>query len=149
MPIEALSVLTFTAAIIGTALAAAVLFRVRRLNPASEQHALEASLVRLEQGLRDEFARGRQESAIGSKLAREETAANAKALREEVQLTLKQMGEQLGGGVTELRRTVEGRLDALRSENAEKLEQMRLTVDEKLQGTLDQRFTDQSLRERR
>ena len=140
MPIEALSVLTVAAAIIAIALAAAVLLRVRRLNPASQQHALEASLARLEQGLRDEFARGRQEGAIGSKLAREETAADARALREEVQLTLRQMGEQLGGGVAELRRTVEGRLDALRSENAEKLEQMRLTVDEKLQGTLEQRL---------
>jgi DNA recombination protein RmuC len=97
-------------------------------------------LARVEQGLRDEFARGRQESAIGSKLAREETAANAKALREEVQLTLRQMGEQLGTGVADLRRAVEGRLDVLRSENAEKLEQIRLTVDEKLQGTLEQRL---------
>src|SRR6516162_8517494 len=140
MPIEALSVLTVAAAIIAIALAAAVLLRVRRLNPASQQHALEASLARLEQGLRDEFARGRQEGAIGSKLAREETAANARVLREEVQLTLRQMGEQLGTGVTDLRRAVEGRLDVLRSENAEKLEQMRKTVDEKLQGTLEQRL---------
>jgi DNA recombination protein RmuC len=71
---------------------------------------------------------------------REETAANARALREEVQLTLKQMGEQLGAGVADLRHAVEGRLEALRSENAERLEQMRLTVDEKLQGTLEQRL---------
>jgi len=140
MSIEALSVATLAAATIGMLLAAAVLLRFRRLNPASQQHGLEASLARLEQGLRDEFARGRQESATSSKLSREETAANARALREEVQLTLKQMGEQLGAGVAELRRSVEGRLDAVRSENAEKLEQMRLTVDEKLQGTLEQRL---------
>jgi len=122
------------------ALAVAILLRLRRLDPALQQHGLEASLTRVEQGLRDEFARGRQESASGSKLAREETAANARALREEVQLTLRQMGEQLGTGVADLRRAVEARLDVLRSENAEKLEQMRLTVDEKLQGTLEQRL---------
>src|SRR6201984_2480353 len=76
---------------------------------------------------------------------------SAKALREEVQHTLQQLGDRLGVAVTELarrsetqqdalRNTVEGRLDVLRSENAEKLEQMRQTVDEKLQGTLEQRL---------
>ena len=140
MSLEALPLVTLVVAVTGIALAVAIYLRLRRLDRASQQQGLEASLVRVEQGLRDEFARGRQESAIGSKLAREETAANARALREEVQLTLRQMGEQLGTGVADLRRTVEGRLDVLRSENAEKLEQMRLTVDEKLQGTLEQRL---------
>jgi DNA recombination protein RmuC len=73
-------------------------------------------------------------------LLREEAAAGARALREEVQLTLKQMGEQLRAAVAELRLAVEGRLDVLRTENAAKLEQMRQTVDEKLQGTLEQRL---------
>jgi len=57
-----------------------------------------------------------------------------------VQLTLKRMTEQLGAAVAELRGAVEGRLDLLRVENAEKLELMRQTVDEKLQGTLEQRL---------
>jgi DNA recombination protein RmuC len=39
-----------------------------------------------------------------------------------------------------LRSTVEIGLDKLRTDNAEKLEQMRITVDEKLQGTLEQRL---------
>lgn len=39
-----------------------------------------------------------------------------------------------------LRETVQGRLDALRIDNETKLEQMRVTVDEKLQGTLEQRL---------
>lgn len=39
-----------------------------------------------------------------------------------------------------LRQTVEGRLDVLRQDNEAKLEQMRVTVDEKLQGTLEQRL---------
>src|SRR5207302_120773 len=39
-----------------------------------------------------------------------------------------------------LRKTVEERLDAIRRENTEKLDQMRVTVDEKLQSTLDQRL---------
>nr|WP_181701682.1 DNA recombination protein RmuC [Chthonobacter albigriseus] len=39
-----------------------------------------------------------------------------------------------------LRQTVEGQLANLRKENGEKLDQMRVTVDEKLQGTLEQRL---------
>ena len=39
-----------------------------------------------------------------------------------------------------LKQTVEGRLDILRTENAAKLEAIRLTVDEKLQGTLEKRL---------
>jgi DNA recombination protein RmuC len=39
-----------------------------------------------------------------------------------------------------LRETLTANLDQLRKENEAKLEQMRLTVDEKLQGTLDQRL---------
>jgi DNA recombination protein RmuC len=39
-----------------------------------------------------------------------------------------------------MRETLAGQLDQLRKENEAKLEQMRLTVDEKLQSTLDQRL---------
>ncbi|MGA7863811.1 MAG: DNA recombination protein RmuC, partial [Stellaceae bacterium] len=150
MSIELLPAVSLAVAIVGAALGAAILVRLR-LDPALQQQTLEASLARLEQGLRDELARGRQESAMGSKMLREEAAASAKALREEVQHTLRQLGDRLGVAVTELarksetqqdalRNTVEGRLDVLRSENAAKLEQMRQTVDEKLQGTLEQRL---------
>ena len=39
-----------------------------------------------------------------------------------------------------LRLTVEGRLDSIRQDNAVKLDEIRKTVDEKLQGTLEQRL---------
>src|ERR1700758_793604 len=131
--------LTLAVAILAAGLAATIIVRLR-FDPAAQQQALEASLARLEQGLRDELARGRQESTLGSKVLREEAASGARALREEVQLTLKQMGEQLRTAVAELRQAVEVRLDVLRTENTAKLEQMRQTVDEKLQGTLEQRL---------
>ena len=68
---------------------------------------------------------------FGKQLVEQRSAAreDAKSLRGEVTETLTALG-----------RSVEGRLDRLRIENAEKLEQMRVTVDEKLQGTLDQRL---------
>jgi DNA recombination protein RmuC len=191
MSVEALSAVTLAVAMVGVALAVAIIIRLARFGPSSRLQSLEAAIGRLEHGVRDEFARGRQESAAGSKLLREEVigtfgsladnvrnamsdlasgqrvqldgfanrlneskseaAANAKALREEVQRTLQQLGDRLGAAVSELvqksesqqealRGAVEGRLDVLRSENAAKLEQMRQTVDEKLQGTLEQRL---------
>jgi DNA recombination protein RmuC len=114
---------------IGVALAVAIIILLARVNPSSQLQGLEVAIVRLEQGLRDEFARGRQESATGSKLLRDEAAASARALREEVQRTLQQLGDRLAVAV-----------DVLRSENTQKLELMRQTVDEKLQGTLEQRL---------
>jgi DNA recombination protein RmuC len=191
MPIEALPPLTFALAVAGVALALAIFVRLRRVESSSRAQGFETTVAKMEQGLRDELARGRQESAAGSKLLREEVtgafaaladnlrkamadlsagqgvqldgfgnrlneakseaAANARGLREEVQQTLRLLGDRLAVAVAELsrasetqqealRRTVEGRLDVLRSENTQKLEQMRQTVDEKLQGTLEQRL---------
>jgi DNA recombination protein RmuC len=136
---EMIPALGLAVAIVTAVLAATILIRLR-FDPAAQQQAIEASLARLEQGLRDELARGRQENTLGAKLLREEAAASARSSREEMQLTLKQIGEQLHSAVAELRQAVEGRLDVLRAENAAKLEQMRQTVDEKLQGTLEQRL---------
>ena len=83
---------------------------------------IEPSLVRLDQGLRDELSRGRG-------LAAEES----RQLREEVTGAVIRLGDSL-------QRTVEGRLDAMRLDNAEKLEAMRATVDEKLHKTLEERL---------
>jgi DNA recombination protein RmuC len=149
--IEALLVGILAVVIVGVALAAVILWRVARLGSLSPQRGLETALGKLEQGLRDEFARGRQETASGAKLLREEAASSAGALRQEVQGTLQRLGDRVGATVTDLaqrsesrqdalRTAVEGRLEVLRSENAAKLEQMRQTVDEKLQGTLEQRL---------
>lgn len=46
----------------------------------------------------------------------------------------------LGEDMDKLRLTLTGNLEQLRKENEAKLEQMRLTVDEKLQGTLEKRL---------
>src|SRR5215471_1178455 len=133
MSVEALPAATLVLAATGVALAVAILVRLCRFDPDSQLHGLDAGIARLEQGLRDEFARDRQESAAGARSMREEASGGARALREEVQQTLRQLGDRLTAAVTELsrksetqqealRNAVEGRLDALRSENSEKLE---------------------------
>ncbi|MBV9862289.1 MAG: DNA recombination protein RmuC [Alphaproteobacteria bacterium] len=83
--------------------------------------------------------------------AKAEAAARAEGLRGELGASLQHlldthsrtvalMLQQAADRQEALRHTVEGRLDAIRHENAAKLEQMRLTVDEKLQATLEQRL---------
>src|SRR5918993_1353453 len=96
-------------------------------------------------------------------------AEHARSLREEVGLTLTTLGASLASsleaaatrqaeglavvanavkemtaanllGQDALKQAVEGKLDAIRSENTAKLEEMRMTVDEKLQGTLEARL---------
>lgn len=100
---------------------------------------------------------------------RTDAAANANTLKEDVSTALKRAADQLTESVKQisdvqhtrlnqmsavlsdlttrateqqdkLRQTVEERLDRVRTENAAKLEEMRQTVDEKLQGTLEQRL---------
>ena len=61
--------------------------------------------------------------------SRNAAAEDAKSLRTEVNNSLQTLGK-----------TVEGRLDKIRDENAAKLEEMRVTVDEKLQSTLEKRL---------
>jgi DNA recombination protein RmuC len=78
---------------------------------------------------------------------RKGAGADALALRTETNaalaaatLAIKQLGEANERRQEDLRKAVEARLDALRIENAAKLEEMRVTVDEKLQGTLEARL---------
>lgn len=119
---------------------------------------LEKNLERIERGLRDEFARSRQEGAELARALREETGSNLKGFNDSV---LKQMSDvshlqnkQMETFAAHLARlstsnetklealksAVEARLAQLQQDNARRLEEMRLTVDEKLQSTLEKRL---------
>jgi DNA recombination protein RmuC len=116
---------------------------------------------------RQETLRVNVEAKLGE--LKTDAGLNAKALREEINTNLQNLGgalsqtiEQISASQKErldrvsicvaeltqrsgeqqeaLRRTVAERLDAIRRENTDKLEQMRLTVDEKIQSTLEQRL---------
>lgn len=90
--------------------------------------------------LREEV--GKSLSGLGAKVAETLDTLGQKQTNAMTVSTaaIKEMGETNERRQEALRQTVEGRLDSLRTENAEKLEQMRVTVDEKLQGTLEQRL---------
>jgi len=134
------------ALLVGLANAALLLFLLKRTNGGRTSEAdrriegIARALESAERGLRDEFARSRQEWLTASGRQREELA-NA----------LERQQHALSGRLTELirlnetklesvRETVERKLSALQADNNEKLERMRATVDEKLHATLERRL---------
>ena len=127
---------------------------------APEFRALQLALERLERELRQELARGRQESATAARGDREEQSLALDRLAKTLSSQLMQLGVVQGQQLEsfaqqlsrltqsneqrfeQLRLSVEGRLAAIQADNASKLEEMRKTVDEKLHATLEQRLGD-------
>src|SRR5204862_1844613 len=79
---------------------------------------LERAQERSERMLREEMARSREEGANIAKAQREELTKSLEGVRSVVDLRLKQLQE----------------------DNSRQIDKMRATVDEKLQGTLEQRL---------
>lgn len=120
--------------------------------------ALENYQKQGERILRDEMSRNRDETAKSARQAREELSHSLKVSSDSL---LKRMTENAGmqkdqldsfsrqllemtrmneEKLEALRRAMEERLQLLQDENSRKLEQMRVTVDEKLQSTLEKRL---------
>lgn len=80
--------------------------------------------------------------AIGEDAARSrrEQAEQQQRFAETLGNYLKEQAERNAASMTELRMQVEKQLQAMQTDNAQKLEQMRVTVDEKLQSTLETRL---------
>jgi DNA recombination protein RmuC len=128
-----------------------------------------ANQERFERSVNDAMVRARGENTESARHLREEVNASIRSLSETMNLSLNSFGErshqqsrqlfdiqkeqhasfeQRVQALTEahrtasetLRTTMDGQLKTLREENGAKLEAMRMTVDEKLQGTLEQRL---------
>ncbi|MBK7745454.1 MAG: DNA recombination protein RmuC [Betaproteobacteria bacterium] len=120
--------------------------------------ALAAQSSNLERDVRGDLATARSESAAAAVAARAELATNLARFSQSLQQQLAGMAsgqseqmQHFGLRLAELTRTnqerleavratVEQRLDVMRDENARKLDEIRVTVDEKLQATLEQRL---------
>lgn len=92
----------------------------------TKQDALINSLELSSKNTRDELARNREELANTLKHNTETTAAQMRDFRTDL---------------TQMRETIEKSLRHLQDDNAKKLEEMRVTVDEKLQSTLEKRLS--------
>ncbi len=120
--------------------------------------ALEKNQERAEQGIKEEMARGRMESAASARQGREEAAGTLRLFSDSLLARMteiaglqknqldtfsQQLATLTAANETRLERmraTVEERLRSIQDDNTLKLEQMRATVDEKLQSTLEKRL---------
>jgi len=112
---------------------------------------LRRTLTEMDQGLRREIASGTRDGfAAAFDKVQEGTKTQADGLNH-VQQALNQLADTVRGGFEgfaqrlrdeqeQLRGKVDAKLEEIRAGNEAKLEQMRLTVDEKLQTTLEQRL---------
>ena len=126
-------------------------FRARFDSIERNAEALRRALTEMDQGLRREIAAGvRDGLTTAFDQVRQGAVAQAEGLAH-VQRALNQLADTVRGAFDgfsqrlreeqeQLRGNVEKKLDEIRSGNEAKLEQMRLTVDEKLQATLEQRL---------
>jgi DNA recombination protein RmuC len=96
---------------------------------AARLEALTLAQERSERVLREELALGRRE-----------LAGQTHHLREEVGGSLRAVGETVEKRIEVLRGAVDLRLGQIQQETQKRLDEMRATVDEKLQGTLEQRL---------
>ena len=138
-----------------------LLFRKAEFDPTQLDErlmAVDKGQERTERVLREDIARGREESATSARQDRQELQSAFKALWDSMHKQMASMAElqrnHLEGLTNELtsltqsneqkletvRSAIETQLNLIREDNAKQLDQMRATVDEKLQGTLEKRL---------
>lgn len=109
--------------------------------------SVEKSYERTERYVRDEIAKNRDEAANSARQTREELANTLKGVADTLYQQLAVFSAQIAklietneDKLTVLKTAVEERLKAIQDDNTRQLDQMRITVDEKLQGTLEKRL---------
>ena len=113
---------------------------------------LADKLVSYERNLKDEFAQNRRETAASMGQTRKETTDTLMAFQTAVNTKLDALTktshdsflkqqEAVTTGLAKVMETVSGNLKHIQESNEKKLEEMRVTVDEKLQSTLEKRLT--------
>jgi DNA recombination protein RmuC len=141
-------------ALLGVALGAvivAVIFLVRsrgtELELMRKIDTVERGQERGERMFREEFARGREESASSAKAQRDELGTTLKNVSDSTLKSLTEISgmlrvqlDQVTGQARRLTDNVDSRLKELREENTQQIEKMRATVDEKLHSTLEKRL---------
>lgn len=119
---------TFLLVIVAAAaLSAALLAALRR--PVAPVDAIDRAVERSERALRDELARGREESQV-----------RADALRAELQRYLEVLCRTVRDQISVSAETQNRAIEAIQKATDQRLEEIRRTVDEQLQGVLERRL---------
>jgi DNA recombination protein RmuC len=155
MPIDVMLVIVTLLAILVATLCAAMLYRMRldapAISPVLDQRlvAIEGMITRSDTLVRDEFARGRDETREGARSLREEITAQFGSLATSVRGSLADLAagqntrlEDFGGRLNEAKSTAASDAKALREEVTQNLQ----TLGNTLAQTLDQ--ISQAQRER-
>ncbi|NPA35221.1 MAG: DNA recombination protein RmuC [Chlorobi bacterium] len=119
----------------------------------------QTSLDRMEDLIKDEFQRNRKETNENSKQNRDELAASLKSFEDSFSGKTKEMNDlirqkfsdfnqqqieinkQATENIKSVENTIKEQLKEIREDNNKQLDEMRITVDEKLQKTLNERLS--------
>ena len=149
--------LLITLSTISLVLLVIVILKTNKLNSLEEriatlstkQEALISLEEKSERTAREEFARNREELGVALKNSSELISTHMRDLSklQNDQLNsfgqrLKEFGEANRQDLTQMRQVIETNIKALQEDNNKKIEEMRVTVDEKLQSTLEKRLSD-------
>lgn len=107
----------------------------------NENSSLNKRLDSYEKNLKDEFERNRKETANSNSISRKESLQNLMTFQSSVTSSLTKFTDILSHRLDSVSAATQVSLKNLQDGNEKKLEQMRLTVDEKLQSTLEKRLS--------
>ena len=102
---------------------------------------LSDKLVTYERNLKDEFAQNRKEMSEANRASRTDTTAALMAFQAAVNNKLDTLTKTSQDSFLKQLQMVQSSLKHIQDSNEKKLEEMRVTVDEKLQSTLEKRLT--------
>ena len=100
----------------------------------------EKKLDSYEKGFKDEFERNRRESAENERASRKENQETLMNFQNSINAKFDTLSKNTQESLDKQKETVQTSLKNIQDSNEKKLEQMRLTVDEKLQSTLEKRL---------
>ena len=135
--IVALVVLTLIISVVSLFL---ILSLLKRDN-GRDDHLLADKLVTYERNLKDEFAQNRKEMSEANRASRTDTTAALMAFQAAVGSKLDALTKASQDSFLKQLQMVQNSLKHIQESNEKKLEEMRVTVDEKLQSTLEKRLT--------
>jgi len=106
-----------------------------------DDRLLSDKLVTYERNLKDEFAQNRKEMSEANRASRTDTTAALMAFQAAVNNKLDTLTKISQDSFLKQLQMVQSSLKHIQDSNEKKLEEMRVTVDEKLQSTLEKRLT--------
>lgn len=100
----------------------------------------EKKLDSYEKGFKDEFERSRRESTENERASRKENQDTLMNFQNSINAKFDTLSKNTQESLDKQKESVQAGLKNIQDSNEKKLEQMRLTVDEKLQSTLEKRL---------